>query len=118
MDEVITVSLKDGTVSVDKPTLPVKHGESPKITWVPESSGITLKFVGFMDAVGKGHPIRVPQAGSQQGTISTTDVNNNPTTQPQTFKYMLWVEEGGTVYCSEDPEIVNDPQIGMGGGKP
>ena len=118
-DQVITVGLKDQTVTVDKPKLSVPHGESPRITWkVADGEQITLRFVGFMDPVGLAHPIQIPQAGTTHGTIFTVDNNKGSHTQPVTFKYLLWVQKGDAVYCSEDPEIINDPQGGAEGGPP
>lgn len=111
----LIVSFADGVVSVDQPTLTIDFGVTALIKWIPEpGADWVLKMVVFTRPIGAGTPIAFPQPGPG-GTIVTTDVNENTSGAPDTFKYLVFVEQDGRLYPSPDPQIVNDPEGGMGG---
>lgn len=112
-DYTITVTFSGGVVSADPSSLQVKHdpGVQQTIEWVRADSSFALNQVIFLRPVGDGHPIGVPQAGAND-TITVTDDNSNPYAQPDTYKYLVLIEQGGVVFPSPDPEILNEP----GGG--
>lgn len=112
-EKEIVVFFSNDTVTVDQPELAIDFGVTAKITWIPEpGADWVLRMIVFTRPIGSGTPIAVPQSGPA-GTIVTTDINNNTSGAQDRFKYLVFVESGGRIFPSEDPQIVNDPEGGM-----
>lgn len=106
---------KEDEVTVEPDKLPVANGTAVDIVWQPapqEKVDWVLQDIVFLRAVGRGTPISRPKAGPG-GTLRVRDENYNPTTLPDTFKYLVLVERDGVIIPSEDPEIINEPHGGV-----
>lgn len=113
IEKGIVVSFANDTVTVSDPVVHVPFGETAEFTWQPEAGADwVLNRIIFMRPVGAGTPITIPRPGPG-GSLRTTDVNQNPSTGPDKYKYLVLIEKDGRIFPSEDPEIVNDPEGGV-----
>lgn len=113
----ITVNSSNRSLYVSNPVVQILPNQTAKITWVPGSGNLHIRFVGFYQPTAQSvsplsGPVTSPAPTVEEPSNWACTVENNNTHEfTEYFYYTVYAEVDGVTLCT-DPEIQNQGPSG------